>query len=36
MQRNHAVGQGVTTAGQVLRSGDQGGSGHAADLSEGE
>lgn len=36
MQRNQAIGQGVTTAGQALRSGDQGGSGHSADLTEGE
>jgi type IV secretion system protein TrbL len=36
MQRTQAVGQGITSAGQALRSGDQGGAGHAADLSEGD
>ncbi len=36
MQRSQAIGQGITTAGQALRSGDQGGAGHAPDLSEGE
>jgi type IV secretory pathway TrbL component len=36
MQRTQAIGQGVTSAGQALRSGDQGGAGHAADLSDGE
>ncbi len=36
MQRSQTIGQGVISAGQALRSGDQGGAGHAADLSEGE
>jgi len=36
MQRTQAIGHGVTTAGQALRSGDQGGSGHSPDLSEGD
>ena len=36
MQRTQAIGQGVTSAGQALRSGDQGGAGLAADLSDGE
>ncbi len=36
MQRTQAIGQGITTAGQALRSGDQGGAGHAPDLSDGE
>ena len=36
MQRQQTMTQGVTTAGNTLRSGDQGGSGHSIDLSEGE
>jgi type IV secretion system protein TrbL len=36
MRRANAVGQGVTAASTTLRSGDQGGSGHSIDLSEGD
>jgi type IV secretory pathway TrbL component len=36
MHRSQAVGQGVTAAGSALRSGDQGGSGHSIDLTEGD
>lgn len=36
MQRSQTVARGATTAGQALRSGDQGGSGHSPDLSEGD
>lgn len=36
MQRHQSIGQGVTTAATALRSGDQGGSGHSIDLTEGE
>ncbi len=36
MRRGQTIGQGVTAAGSALRSGDQGGSGHSIDLSEGD
>ncbi|HEY2010800.1 MAG TPA: P-type conjugative transfer protein TrbL [Rhizomicrobium sp.] len=36
MRRSQAIGQGVTAAGNALRSGDQGGGGHSIDLTEGE
>jgi type IV secretion system protein TrbL len=36
MQRHQSIGQGVTTAASALRSGDQGGSGHSIDLTEGD
>jgi type IV secretion system protein TrbL len=36
MRRSQTIGQGVTAAGSALRSGDQGGSGHSIDLTEGE
>ena len=36
MRRGQTVSQGVTAAGSALRSGDQGGSGHSIDLSEGD
>jgi type IV secretion system protein TrbL len=36
MHRNQSIGQGITTAASALRSGDQGGSGHSIDLTEGE
>jgi type IV secretion system protein TrbL len=36
MQRQQTMTQGVTTAANTLRSGDQGGSGHSIDLNEGE
>ena len=36
MRRGQTIGQGVTPAASALRSGDQGGSGHSIDLTEGE
>jgi len=36
MRRNQTIGQGATAAANALRSGDQGGSGHSIDLSEGD
>jgi type IV secretory pathway TrbL component len=36
MRRSQTIGQGVTAAGNALRSGDQGGSGHSIDLTEGD
>jgi type IV secretory pathway TrbL component len=36
MRRTQAIGQGVTAAGNALRSGDHGGSGHSIDLTEGD
>jgi type IV secretory pathway TrbL component len=36
MRREQTMGQGVTAAASALRSGDQGGSGHSIDLSQGE
>ncbi len=36
MRRSQAMSHGVSAAGSALRSGDQGGSGHSIDLSEGE
>ena len=36
MKRSQAMTQGVTAASNALRSGDQGGSGHSPDLSEGD
>jgi len=36
MGRHQAMAQGVTAASNALRAGDQGGSGHSIDLSEGE
>jgi type IV secretion system protein TrbL len=36
MRREQTLSQGVTAASNALRAGDQGGSGHSIDLSEGE
>jgi len=36
MRRHQAMTHGASAAGNALRSGDQGGSGHSVDLSEGE
>lgn len=36
MRRSQAIGQGATAAGNALRSGDQAGSGHSIDLTQGE
>jgi type IV secretion system protein TrbL len=36
MRRSQTIGQGVTAAGNALRSGDHGGSGHSIDLTEGD
>jgi type IV secretion system protein TrbL len=36
MRRQQTMSHGVQSASNALRSGDQGGSGHSVDLSEGE